>query len=178
MATKKPKKQGLVKVNKTTDSVEVKKVRERTKNMPDIFKLFAKWCVIPTQHKRMNEAEIADLGIEDDEWLHLLQIKTQVQFSEVYGVSQKALSKWRREINPADEDAEMHRYFNLQTKELLNAFIRVQKVVPSPEGLKAWYGLIKEKGIDAGGGGIGTKVDLTDDAKAELIAAVRGARKR
>lgn len=162
-------------LKKDTKSGKVKKPLNPIGEHKEIFKKFTKWCVIPNEHKRMDPEKIADLGIEDPEWLELIAIKNHAEFAEKFGVWPQTLSAWRKEIDPHEEDLEMHKYFNLQTKEYLNAYIKTQKIAPTSDGLKAWYGLIKEKGIDAGPTKL--KVDLSEEAKEDLLNMIKRSRR-
>ncbi len=81
-------------------------VKKRTSpNRGEDYALYRLWRALPKQMKNLAPAELAKLGIEDHQMLELLQIKTQTEYCQRYGIGINTLSRWNKRIA---EDPKSH----------------------------------------------------------------------
>ena len=106
---------------------------------------FRMWLILPDQFKGLPERMTELLGINDEDSLELLKIKTMQAFAQEFGVIPQTLSRWRKEIESNDDflkgvKGEMRKL----TKNVMAALYR--KVLEEGDGTRvmAWMKIVED----------------------------------
>lgn len=121
-----------------------RKKRDKAKTKPEIFKLFSIWVNLPSSFLGKNRSETQKSGAHHHLYQDLLSLRNRAAFSKRYGVSQKTLSMWSKEISTEESDLVMQKFFNKFTKSLLFAFYESQIKKPTPGGILTWYKIVHQ----------------------------------
>lgn len=113
---------------------EVIKIRE--------FRLYVVWKTLPSVMKRLNEEQLQKLGIESEELLELLKIKSQSKFIKTYRLGKNTLSNWNKLITQEEIDVEMKRWMKTLNANVRTALYRRIMKEGDPQAVKLWEKLI------------------------------------
>lgn len=135
------------KSNKEIDGLDL----DHLKN-PEEFKAFAIWLSMPPlmrkppRDKQGNAPTIEDfcaqMGIDDDEVISLVKIRTMTEFSEKYGISQNTLTAWRKEIKRQDIMHDIRVWANELNSNVVFALYNKAIRGGLPEHYKLWFQVI------------------------------------
>jgi len=111
------------------------------------FEAFILWLSLPSVLKRPPaKASISEfatsMGIDDEEVLGLIEIKTQKQFAERYEVNEDTLTAWKRTGQAQQAIEDLQRWARPLTKNVLFGLYNQCIRGGQPQHYKLWYQIV------------------------------------
>ena len=92
--TAKPKRSKTVKIkDKKKEIVEESGVYKKAE-----FETYIIWKSLPALLRGCDKGKLMKLGVEDEMSLEMLEIKTQTEFAEKYGLKRTTCSEWKKKL--------------------------------------------------------------------------------
>lgn len=71
-------------------------------NKPKEYRLYLIWRSLPLEFTQAGKQHLLDMGVDDEELLELVEIKTQLDFAKKYELSKDTLSLWNKAKPPVE----------------------------------------------------------------------------
>ncbi len=142
-----------------TTSIDLEKIKEEIVDLdvnnlkhPEEFKAFALWLSMPPlmrkppRDKNGNTPTVREfceqMGIDDEEAIGLISIRTQGEFAEKYGISETTISTWKKAIKKRDIMDDIRVWANELNSNVV--FSLYNKTIRGglPEHYKLWFQVI------------------------------------
>lgn len=131
--------------------------------------LYFMWLSIPDTFRNMPESVSDKMGIEDVTIMELMKFRTQKEFAEKFGVSEKHLISWKHEWAEKGEFAATKTFFRKLTKNMIGAMYRKALIEGDAARAMAWMKIVEDWTEQFGVRHSGkVEYSLDEDERAEL----------
>lgn len=111
----------------------------RRAELARIYDIYKAWKTIPPLMRGQDSEVIKRLGIEEKEVAELMQIRSQTEFSEKYGVSQEALSDWNKLLLKDEDVIDTKKWFKKLTRNVISSLYRKALIEGDAPRVKLWF---------------------------------------
>ena len=110
------------------------------------FEMYKVWKSLPPMLKGKPVVNLRKFGIEDEDLLSLLQIKTQTEFAEHYGVGDLGtLTDWNKRIRDEGSHDDIHLWARQLTPNVMFALYKNIMKHGRAHEVRAWNELIEHQ---------------------------------